>query len=119
MSRSRTLPRDVDCCLDLTRCPLVAELPGRTFVLTDSAQELQAVPGACRLYYEGSVCSLQATDDAQLLNSEEGKWFKRACADVRQTPGLIPIAQAVMSPTSHTNAFSGKPVTVQLFRVER
>ncbi len=119
VSRSRTLPRDVDCCLDLTRCPLVAELPGRTFVLTDSAQELQAVPGACRLYYEGSVCSLQATDDAQLLNSEEGKWFKRACADVRQTPGLIPIAQAVMSPTSHTNAFSGKPVTVQLFRVER
>ncbi len=117
VSHHRNFFLDLDCCLDLPRSPLVAALPGRQFVLTDTAEELRATPGACRLYYEGAVCALEETAELKQRNPQELKWFKRQCAELRQTPGLAPVAEAIVSPYAHTDAFAGKPVTVKLSRL--
>ena len=119
VSHRRARSNDVDCCLDLTRCPLVAELPGRQFLLTDTREDLQDAPGQCLLYYEGAACALQPTPELRKRNPAELSWFQNACTDVRRTAGLTPLAQAVVTPYSHTDAFAGKPVTVRLWRVKR
>jgi hypothetical protein len=119
VGHKREFFHDLDCCLDLPRCPLVAELPRHTFVLTDSVAELQAAPGQCKLYYEGSVCALQPTADLQARNPQELKWFKRQCAELRQMPGLMPMAESAVTSFAHTDAFGGKPVHVRLYRIGR
>lgn len=108
--------RDVDCCLDLPRSPLVAEPGARKFVQADTPAELAAVPGQCVLYYEGAVCAMQATPEVLGRNPQELKWFQRQCAEMRHAPGLELLNESEVSAFGHTDAFAGGPVRVRVWR---
>ncbi len=118
VTRGQTQGNDVDCCLDLPRSPLVAAFPDITFARVDSADDLAALPGACRLYYEGSACALVETAELKSRNATELAWYKTHCADVRHTAGLTQLAETALTPYAHVDAFGGKPVPVRLFRLK-
>jgi hypothetical protein len=110
---------DVDCCLDLARCPLVAALPEMTFAAVTTPDALRALPGDCLYYYEGSVCGLQPTAELLRRRPAEFQQFQATCTALRQTPGLVAAGEVDISPLSHFDAFGDKPVRVRLWRVER
>ncbi len=110
---------DVDCCLDLARCPLVAALPTTTFAVANSPEALLALPGDCLYYYEGTACGLQPTPELLRRRPAEFKQLQATCEAMRQTPGLMLGGEAEVAPLSHFDAFGDQPVHVRLWRVER
>lgn len=114
-----SIRQDVDCCLDLTRCPLIAALPTHTFVQTDTQAELLAVKGNCVLYYEGAVCAMADTPEMLNARAPELAWFRQRCAEVHQTPGLVKMAETHVTPRGHRDAFGRDPVPVRLWRLQK
>ncbi len=116
VSDGRVAAKDVDCCLDLPRSPLAVDSVHK-LVTVDSLQSLQQLSGRCLVYYQGPVCSLQATPEMQRRNPDELRYFRKTCAEIQDSALWQPLASGSLTPLSHTDAFAGHAVPVRLWQL--
>jgi hypothetical protein len=117
--RADDLPRDVDCCLDLPRSPLVLDLPQlRLMELPDTLDAIFA-NAACVAYYESIACEITA-DGGHIPGNELAEraaaYFRRRCGDVREHGRLELLAEGPTSPRTTEGFFGGKPPHARLYR---
>jgi hypothetical protein len=120
--RLDVFPRDLDCCLDIRRTPLVLEFPGLRFL--DLPDDLTVVfeDGGCNAYYESIACEI--TDDPHNPVVHEraertAEYLHQRCAAVREIGTLRPLAQTTTSPRATVDFFHGKPPHARLYRWTR
>ena len=112
--------RDLDCCLDAPRSPLVIARPNLKWRYLEPGRGLPtASSDTCIVYYEGAACSLADTATTQQRNPEALRWFREHCGPVRETLGTKLFREQTVSSESTTGILGDHPVTVRLYRVER
>jgi hypothetical protein len=117
--RVDAFPRDLDCCLDMPRSPLVLDLPQLHFrSLPDVSASVFESPG-CVAYYESIVC--QITDDPHDPSVHDradkaADYFHQRCAEVRRLGRLEALAETTTSPRATVNFFHGKRPHAGLYR---
>jgi hypothetical protein len=114
--------RDLDCCLDAPRSPLTIAFPRLKFralqVGPDLAPpSLRSAGDQCVLYYEGSNCALQATREAQPRHPVALRFYRVACAQMRQQVPLSQLAEAQVQPHATEDVLGQGPHSVRLYRV--
>jgi len=117
--RSDSFPRDLDCCLDVPRSPLILDFPQLQFrYLPDTVASVFDGPG-CVAYYESIAC--QITDDPHDLavhdrSDRAAEYLRRRCTAARSLGQLEALAEGTTSPRATVNFFHGKRPHVGLYR---
>ncbi len=114
--------RDLDCCLDVPRSPLVAAYPGLVFRSLDAASAGARVlvpntEGACVVYYEGSACALAATAEARTRHATALAYFQRRCPEMRSALRNGPRASAAVVSHATNDLFGSASHAVHLYEV--
>ena len=117
--RADVLPRDLDCCLDLARSPVVLDFPRLQFspLPDDPASVFEA--GGCVAYYESVACEIgDHADDPPIRERAPHavEYFRQRCAEVRRLGRLEPLAEITTSPRATVDFFHGKPPHAGLYR---
>ena len=111
--------RDLDCCLDAPRSPLLLARPNSRWRYLEPGRGLSAAASdACVLYYEGAACSLADTATTRERNPVALRWFQEQCGPAREALGAKLIGEQTISSESTTGILSA-PTTVWLYRLER
>jgi hypothetical protein len=119
--RPDAIPKDIDCCLDVPRSPLVLEFP---------ALQLRALPdsgptfddGDCVAYYESSACGIRddpADPRVHDYAATAVPYFQSRCGALRRSERFAPIASSPASPRAIVDFFQDSPPRVTLYRWTR
>jgi hypothetical protein len=118
--RTQVLQRDLDCCLDAPRSPLLLARPDLRFLHVEPQKGAPSFGGAtCVAYYEGAACSLADTPASRARDPNARAWFTEGCSLMRSSQKLEVLAEAEVSPHATFDHFKGRPVVVRLYRVQR
>jgi hypothetical protein len=117
--RSAALPRDVDCCLDLSRSPLVLDFPRLRFrkLPDDFSPIFDDSP--CVAYYESIACAItnDGSDSSEpVLVESAANYFGAFCSRVRTVGRLVSVAEISTSPRATVNFFHEKRPRAALYR---
>ncbi|MCK6557208.1 hypothetical protein L6Q96_21920 [Candidatus Binatia bacterium] len=118
--RSAAYPRDLDCCLDIGRSPLLLDYPDLQFasVPRPATSAFDDRPG-CLAYYEGAACRI-ADDPLDSRVHERAERaaddLRRRCNEVRAVGRLELVAETTTSPRATVNFFHGAPPQAGLYR---
>jgi len=117
--RPEAFPRDLDCCLDVVRSPLVLDFPQLTFqYLPPATTAVFADPG-CVAYYESIACAIRDDPNDPSVHDRAGQaaaYLQQRCAEVRRVGRLDPLAETTTSPRATVNFFRGERPHAGLYR---
>jgi hypothetical protein len=120
--RPDAFPRDLDCCLDVPRSPLVLDYPQLQFrSLPDPLVSVFENPG-CVAYYESVACEITDDPDDPQVHDRTDKaadYLQQRCAEVRRTGRLDALGEITTSPRATVNYFHGKRPHAGLYRWTR
>lgn len=113
--RADPLPRDVDCCLDLPRSPLVLEFPRLRFQpLPPDASAILSGNG-CVAYYEGIGCDIPAATSE--LSRAAAQYFAARCHAARLLIRAPAVAETTTSARTTEGFFTAQPPHARLYRL--
>jgi hypothetical protein len=117
--RNDAFPRDLDCCLQIRRSPLVLDFPQLRFKdLPDSLALVFEEPG-CIAYYESVACRIEddPSDPSTHARAEKAAdYLHHRCEEVRRLGRLVPIAEVTTSARATSNLFHGRRPHAGLYR---
>jgi len=117
--RPAELSRDLDCCLDVRRSPLVLDFPSLQFrELPDDAASVFEPPG-CAAYYESIACEITDDPNDPAVHDRADRaadYFHQRCAQARGWGRLEPVAETTTSPLATVNFFHGRRPHAGLYR---
>lgn len=109
--RDRSFERDLDCCLDAPRSPLVIAYPNLRFVSLDGEPEAwrAELDGArgCVAYYQSAACGLQTTAEVLARHPRTVAALTRRCEAARAWGAQRPVATETVSARSTNELFAG------------
>jgi len=117
--RADELPRDVDCCLDLARSPLIIDFPRLRFLPLPEDPPAVLDPLGCIAYYEGPACEIRDDPKDPSVHAVAAKtiaYFSRRCAQAHELAPWQGLAETTVSPRATVNFFAGKPPRAALYR---
>jgi MFS family permease len=117
--RADAFPRDLDCCLDLPRSPLVLDYPRLEFrSLPDALASVFESPG-CAAYYESIACEIRDDPNDPSVHDRADRaadYLQQRCSEVRHVGRLETLAEVTTSPRATVNFFHGKRPHAGLYR---
>jgi hypothetical protein len=118
--RPAALLRDLDCCLDLHRSPLVLDFPRLRFRELPDDPARAFTSAGCVAYYESSACHLTDPRPQEFLGLDRTlAFFDATCGGVHRVGHLELLAEARVSPRATVNFFHGEGPPVRLYRWTR
>ena len=116
--RGEALLRDLDCCLDAPRSPLILARPDLRFEYADPRGANPSLARSdCVAYYEGAACSLADTLPSRQRAPNARAWFNEGCGLMRSAGALELTREAQVSPHATVDHFADRPVVVRLYRM--
>jgi len=114
--RPQEVPRDVDCCLDTPRTPLVLEFPQLHFKELPRSVPSVFESGECHAYYETSACEIRkGSPEVDATGVKAIDYFKRRCAEARAVGHFTPVAEGSASAKSIVDFFQGERPHIGLY----
>ncbi len=104
--RQPTGEPDLDCCLDPARSPLTLVAPDLTF--TSISSDPTPEPGACQLYYRGTLCELDPALAPRVVKGVAR--IKRQCAQLDQRARDLPVTTQTIEAPGLNTRYRGAPV---------
>lgn len=117
--RVDSFPRDLDCCLDVRRSPLVLDFPQLRFRDVPDVPVSVFEDAGCVAYYEGVVCEIadDPTDPSvHAVADKAADSVHQRCAEVHRLGRLEPLSETTTSPRATVNFFHGKRPHAGLYR---
>jgi hypothetical protein len=118
--RTKALPHDVDCCLDVARSPLVLDFPALQFRnLPENLSSVFAAASPCVAYYESVACEIPPAPPGSRGSERTNgvvEYFQAACSAVRQHGRLELLAQTTTSPRTTNHFFDATRPHAALYR---
>jgi hypothetical protein len=117
--RPDAFPRDLDCCLDVRRSPLVLDFPQLQFLDLPDNPVAVFKDASCVAYYEGVACEIRDDPNDPAVHDRADKaadYLHQRCAEVRRVGRFAPLAETTTSPRATVNFFHGTRPRAGLYR---
>jgi len=115
--RDSRFQRDLDCCLDVPRSPLVIAYPRLRFhhLLPDQI-DLQSDTEGCVAFYESAACSLRPTEFALGDHTVALEVLPDQCARILTEQSLTAVGEDIITPHVPNDLFDHQPIHVGLWK---
>jgi len=113
--RADPLPRDLDCCLDLPRSPVVLEFPRLRFQPMPPDAHAMLSGSGCVAYFEGIGCEIPLSENG--LSGVAAEYFGARCHAARAEIPSPPVAETTTSARTTEGFFTTQPPHVRLYRL--